>query len=295
MLKEKFDIIMLREDYPIMCHLAFIASEITNTPTTLTTERSYYPKGLKGLSLKLFDLTINKILRNGIDVYFAHCNAAKKFSKDILKAWQNIFVIPHSIDTTFFKPLPATNYYLDGDIKLLTVARFHRYKGLTYLIKALNMLLEEDNSIYLNLLGRGPEEQKLRHLVDRLNLKNNVKFIREVVPDYKMPYIYSECDLYVQPSIIEPFGIAVVEAMACGKPVIGTKTGGMLDTIIHGKTGFLVPPGDTGALHKSIARMVNNKKVLKKMGRNARKEALKYDWKIITQKYLSAILPIISK
>jgi len=77
--------------------------------------------------------------------------------------------------------------------------------------------------------------------------------------------------------------------MACGKPVIGTRVGGMLDTVVHGKTGLLVPLGNAEALYESIAKLIDNRRVLRKMGLNARKEALKYDWRTIASRYLKIL------
>ena len=65
-------------------------------------------------------------------------------------------------------------------------------------------------------------------------LKDHVEFIQVSIPNYEMAHVYSSCDIYVQPSIIEPFGIAVLEAMACGNPVVSSNVGGMRDTVVDG-------------------------------------------------------------
>jgi len=293
-LRGKYNVILLREDYPVMCHLAYFAAKIKKIPTLLTTERTYRPKGLKGLLLRLFDVTVNSVLRNGANAYTAHCTAAIDFVEKNLGTSRKMILTPAGIDINSFNPqlIKDSVYLKDGDPKLLTVARLHEYKGIEYLMKALRNTVQEAREIKLYILGKGPEKKKLEKLAKDMEIENNVFFMNIAIPNHEMPKLYSECDIYVQPSIIEPFGIAVLEAMACGKPVVGTKTGGMLDTIVDGVTGFSVPPGDAGELYGAIIRLVKDSDLRLKMGENARKEALRYDWKRIAQRYLDVVSSI---
>lgn len=293
-LRSNFDVVMLREDYPFMCHLAYFASKIKRIPTILTTERTYKPQGFKGFFLRVFDVTINRVLRSGADAYTAHCNAAMDFARKNLGTSRKMVLTPVGIDTYSFDSLPGKDftYIKDGDLKLLTVARLHEYKGLQYLIKALGDVVQEKKDIKLYILGKGPEKKKLEKLVKDMKIDDNVVFMNIAIPNQEMPQLYSECDLYVQPSIIEPFGIAVLEAMACGKPVVGTKTGGMLDTIVDGVTGFSVPPANVEELAGAIMKLVKDRDLLVRMGEHARKKALQYDWKLVASKYLDVISSI---
>ncbi|KAF5437525.1 Glycosyltransferase involved in cell wall bisynthesis, partial [Candidatus Methanophagaceae archaeon] len=105
-------------------------------------------------------------------------------------------------------------------------------------------------------------------------------------PNYEMPSLYRECDIYVQPSIVEPYGIAVLEAMACGKPVIGAKVGGMRDTIKDGETGFLVEPGSPNELAEAILKM-QDRKSTHIMGKKARiRVEYEFDWMKIAHDYI---------
>ena len=290
-LRGGYNVVMLREDYPIMCHLAFFASKIRKIPTILTTERTYYPTGLKRIFLKFLDVTLNKILREGVSAYTAHCSAAVEFSKKKLGTSRKMVITSAGVDSNLFRPLPKDAFYLkDGNIRLFTVARLHKYKGLEYLIKAFARVVQERKGVVkLYILGKGPEEWALKRMAMNLGVDDDVIFISKSIPNTEMPRVYTECDIYVQPSVIEPFGIAVLEAMACGKPVIGTRIGGMLDTIVDGKTGFLVPPADASALSKAILKLVEDRTLLKEMGENAREEALRYDWNVIAKRYLDVI------
>ncbi len=294
-LKGNYDVVMLREDYPFICHMAYFAAKVKGIATVLTTERTYYPSSFKGFFLKFFDITINKVLRNGVDAYTAHCTAAKDFAEKYLGTLRTIAVIPPGIDTDLFKPLIITNstYLKYGHPKLLTVARLHEYKGLKYLIKSLADVAKSNTEIKLYIMGKGPEKKNLEKLINELNLDDNVVFLNIAIPNNEMPQLYSECDIYVQPSIIEPFGIAVLEAMACGKAVIGTKTGGMMDTIIDGVTGFSVSAANSEDLSRAIIKLINNRTLLVQTGVAARKESLRYDYQIISRQYLTVINGII--
>ncbi|MCZ7392767.1 MAG: glycosyltransferase family 4 protein [Candidatus Methanoperedens sp.] len=296
-LRGKYDVVMLREDYPVMCHLAYLAARITNTPLTLSTDRTYSLSSftLKGIFLKILDCTINRIVRNNVDAYIAHCSSAKEFVIKKLKTNKDVKVIHIGVDTDFFKPVVTQCIYLkEGEFKILTIARLHQYKGLEYLIKAMTAVVKKHKDVKLYVKGKGPEEKHLKKMVEELGLSKHVIFLKEAIPGDKLPEFYSECDLYVQPSIIEPFGIAVLEAMACGKPVVGSKTGGMLDTIVDGVTGFSVPPGNSEELSRAIIKFIDDRTLLMKIGENARKEAQRYDWHVITRQYLNVMSEVLT-
>jgi len=284
------DFVMLQEDYPLICHKAFNAAKKFGIPTILSSERTYYPENIaKRLALKILDATTNKTLRNKVDVLTAHCSAAKEFMNHELGAKREITVINVGVDTQLFRPVQSEVKYLNKDeFKILTVARLHRYKGLNYLIEAMKTIRKEIPDVHLYIMGKGQEERNLKRLTDKLQLNSSITFLTKPIPNYEMPELYSECDIYVQPSIIEPYGIAVLEAMACGKPVVGTNVGGMRDTI-NEETGFLAEPGNSEEIAKYI-KLLYNKDTRKKMGISARKRAVEeFDWRCIAQKYVGVI------
>ncbi len=291
-----FDVVLLQEDYPFLCHRAYSSAKKNGIPLILSTERTYYPESaVKHCVLKMLDVWSNRRLREGADILTAHCEAARKFMIKELDVKREIKVIHVGVDTGLFKPLQSGNKYMrGGDLKILTVARLHRYKGLDYLIRSMEIVCRKNPGTKLYILGKGHEEKKLRKMAE-LSGSNNVEFIEEVIPNHMMPHLYAECDIYVQPSIIEPYGIAVLEAMSCGKPVIGTKVGGMLDTIDNERTGFLVEPGNAKALAEAIMRM-HDAGMRKKMGEEARRRAVEFfDWEFIGRKYLEQIGTVVKR
>lgn len=285
-----FDVVLLQEDYPFLCHKAYASARKHGIPTILSSERTYYPGNfVKRLALKIFDAGTNRKLREGADALTAHCSAAKEFMINELCVRREIKVIPVGVDTRIFKPLPSRNKYLKkGDMKLLTVARLHPYKGLEYLIKSMELVAKEKPGVKLYIIGKGHEEKNLKEMVSRLRL-SNVVFIKEVIPNHMMPELYAECDVYVQPSIIEPYGIAVLEAMACGKAVIGTNVGGLRDTIVDGETGYLITPKNAEKLADAVIDLATRELRIK-FGLKARERAVEqFDWKLIAAEYETLI------
>jgi glycosyltransferase involved in cell wall biosynthesis len=286
------DLVMLQEDYPLICHKAFNAAKKFGIPTILSSERTYYPKNIaKRYALKLLDATTNKTLRNGVDILTVHCTAAREFMMKELNVKREVKVINVGVDTQIFKPSVSENKYLcDSKVKLLTVARLHKYKGLDYLIRSMKIVVKEEPGAKLFILGKGHEEKNLVRLVNETGISSNVIFIKDTVPNNEMPELYAECDVYVQPSIIEPYGIAVLEAMACGKPVVGTMIGGMRDTVLASVSGFLVPPADSEQLAVCLLKLCRNSELRKEIGQTARQRAIEYfDIRYLASKYLNEI------
>lgn len=285
------DVVMLQEDYPFICHRAYAAARKFGIPTVLSSERTYYPESIvKRYALRVLDTMANKKLREGVDVLTAHCTAAKEFMIGELDVKREIEIIHVGVDTELFRPMESEGKYLTkGGFRILTAARLHRYKGLRYLIEAMKRIIEEIPDVHLYILGKGSEERNLRNLTEELELENVVTFLTRSIPNYEMPELYAECDVYVQPSIVEPYGIAVLEAMTCGKPVVGTRVGGMLDTVREGETGFLVGSMDSDALAERII-MLSDPGLCEVFGQTARKRMEdEFDWKYIADEYLEVI------
>lgn len=284
---EESEVVILQEDYPFICHKAFNECRKRKIPTVLTTKRTNWPENFFVRNIyRLFDSTRNKKLREGATAIVANCTAAKEFWINTLGVKKPIELIHVGVDTQIFKPEKVKPVELnEGRFKILTVARAYPFKGLRYLIEAMEYVSKKVPGVKCYILGKGPERKNLEKLISQLNLERIVSFIDKAIPNQQMPELYSQCDVYVQPSIVEPFGIAVLEAMACGKPVIGTNVGGMLDTIKDGVTGYRVEPKNSKELGEKITKLLLDPERMKEMGKNAREHAKKFDWKVIASKY----------
>lgn len=110
-----------------------------------------------------------------------------------------------------------------------------------------------------------------------------------------MGKVYNSCSVYVQPSVTEGFGIPVLEAMAYARPVIVTEGAGACELVNDGKEGFIVPIRDPNAIKEKIEYFHDNPKEIQRMGKNARKKAEKYTWKIIEDKYQKLIQEVLNE
>jgi len=151
-----------------------------------------------------------------------------------------------------------------------TAGRLVPMKGMNDLIAAFRRVRDEIPNIELEIAGAGPQLEDLRLRTDRLRLADSVRFLGWVPT---MTSLLRTWTIYVQPSVIEPFGIAALEAMAAGVPVIGTSNGGLPEIIDDGNTGIIVPPGDSAALAEAIIFLMRNPEILRQMSRAGQERA----------------------
>jgi glycosyltransferase involved in cell wall biosynthesis len=140
-------------------------------------------------------------------------------------------------------------------------------KGLDVLLRSFQLLETEKVSPSLLLVGEGPSERELRRRSRGLGLESRVSFMglrRDI------PQVLATLDILVLPSFQEGSPNVVLEAMAAGVPVVATGVGGTREIIEHGKTGWLVPPGDPGALAEGIRQMLANPSLARDMARAAK-------------------------
>ncbi len=121
------------------------------------------------------------------------------------------------------------------------------------------------------------ENRFFKILRKRLGIENSIIFAGNVEDDI-LPQYYAACDVYALPSRMEGWGLSLMEAMACGKPVVATKVGGIPELVKNNKNGCLISEGDTTALAKRIVRLLKNEDEAKEMGREGIKTAKTYTW-----------------
>jgi glycosyltransferase involved in cell wall biosynthesis len=129
------------------------------------------------------------------------------------------------------------------------------------------------------------------HLRKRINKawEHKVKFTGRIQND-ELAARYHAADILINPSLSESFGMTVVEAMACGKPVIVSRVGGMKETVQHGKNGLIVRPGDSRELGEAILYLLHNDELRAAMGRAGRKRAAElYSWETVAANWLETV------
>lgn len=150
----------------------------------------------------------------------------------------DVEMIPHGVDTDWFYPREEQHPAVDPEkTTLLYVGRLGARKGIDLALRALAEANDEE--IKFLIAGTGRHEEFLRTLTIELGLNDSVLFLG-FIPDDELPALYSSVDVFVLPSQYEGFGLVLLEAIACGTPVIGADAGGMPTAIEHGQTGMIV-------------------------------------------------------
>jgi phosphatidylinositol alpha-1,6-mannosyltransferase len=229
---------------------------------------------------RIYDRIRSSVLHSADDLFPVSTRTA-----ELLRArgvpYDRITVVNNGVDPDEFSPRPAIalrrELAPDGPL-ILTVARLVSRKGIDTVLRALPALLARFPRLTYAIVGDGPDRARLSALSEALGVSARVKFSVHVGPD--LVDHYNACDLFVmpvreEPGDIEGFGLVFLEAGACEKPVIGSRAGGVVDAIVDGVTGWLVPPDDVPALAQAIERGLSDPSLAASMGRAARERILR--------------------
>ena len=174
-------------------------------------------------------------------------------------------------------------YGLDGGPWLLTVSRLDWHKGIDTVIRALPAVRAAVPGVRYAVAGVGTVRPHFDRLVADCGMGDAVRFLG-FVPDDELPALYNAVDVYVGASrrydlLAEGFGIAIVEASACGLPVVGGRAGGVPDAVRDGETGILVDPDDAAAVAHGITRLLDDVELRRRMGAAGRRAVeTYYNW-----------------
>jgi len=172
--------------------------------------------------------------------------------------------------------------------RLITVSRFDKRKNHEKIIMALRNLKQIYPSIIYICIGYGDEEQNIKKLVEKLDLKEQVMFFKDISNELKNSLI-AKSNIFVMPSVIykksvEGFGIVYIEAAQYGIPSIGGVDGGAADAIEHQKTGLICDGNNFDEIYSSINLMLENNKYLE-YGKAAKENSIKFKWSKIIEIY----------
>ena len=179
----------------------------------------------------------------------------------------------------------------DAEYLILSVGRLIDWKGTKYLITAMKEIIKKIPNAKLVIGGIGPEKENLEKLTEELKLKNNVIFTG-YIEDIDLLKYYASSDIFVLPSInlnghTETLGVVLLEAMACGTPVIGSNVGGIPDIIKDGYNGFLVSEKSPEDLADKIIELLSNKELAEEFATNGLKTVQeKFSWISVTERFI---------
>ncbi len=190
-------------------------------------------------------------------------------SEDIHVLWSGVPIE----NRTLPRPSPEASAVIDqikGTPVIGTVANLFPRKGLEYLIEAVAGLVKDFPHLVLVIVGKGDEEyeRQLKKQVKQLHVTKHALFAGfQEHPECFM----AQFDVFVLPSVLEGFGIVLLEAMALGKPVVASQVGGVPEVVDHQKTGILVRPANVEDLRKGLFILCQNPEICQRMGVEAQK------------------------
>ena len=296
--REKFDIIHLHEPFmPMLCTAVLRFSHTTNIGTFHAFQHSvgYLSHPLSGYN---FGRPISTIMlkRRARKLHgkIAVSKPAMEFASKYVPG--DYTIIPNGIDLAHFSPdVSPIDEFCDGKLNILFVGRLESRKGLNYLIKAYEQVKEEFSNSRLIIVGpgtmlRGKYERQVKQ-----NGLGNVVFVGYVAYD-ELPRYYKTADIFCSPATgRESFGIALLEAMAVGKPIVASNIDGYANLMTDGVEGLLVPPKDATALAQALLSLMANESLRQQMAARVRLTAKGYDWKHVAQRVFDYYVKALSE
>ena len=204
-----------------------------------------------------------------------------------------VVVIPNGVDTARFNPQVSGDSVREkfglGKSRVVlfvgALTNWHAYKGVDILIRAFKKVCETRSDAKLLIAGEGNLSNQYYALADELGISSNVIFAGKV-EESELPQFYAASDFTVLPSkdSSEGFGLVLMESMATGKAIIGSRVGGVLEVVRDGYNGILVEPNDVDELARAMQFLFQDDRTRLLMGRYGRMFAESSDWSSVVEK-----------
>jgi glycosyltransferase involved in cell wall biosynthesis len=268
-IKEKADIIHAHGYGYYPCDLFAVVSCLRRIPFILTTH-GFFPvttptnRLLTHVYIKLSEKNLLRVARKVICV---SAEDAKYFTQ--LTDPRKLKIIPNGIDIESWKKLPKkktfrAKYGIGGPL-IMAVGRIVWTKGFQKLIQASSAVLKEYHDAVIVIAGEDfGYLSNLKQIAKKLGVYNSIIFTG-YLSNEELKELYVDADVVTIPSLYEPFGIVALEAMACGKPIVASRTGGLVDFVKHGENGLLINPKNPKNLADAIIRLLQNHTLVNKI------------------------------
>jgi glycosyltransferase involved in cell wall biosynthesis len=285
-LEQSFDVVHVHLPLPPFVH--------TSLPTVVTVhalvELERYPSNYLAdpylMAERLFSKFLSaielKAMRNADVITTVSRFEAREIERHYGFDARKVLIASGGVDTEFF--VPGTKRARSPYV--LYAGRLDSRKGLIDLVKSAKDVHVERPDVRFVLAGGGFFGRYLRRMIRDMKLDSMFYFTGNVPIDTLLKY-YQYAALCVLPSYSESLGLALLEAMACGTPVVASSGGAISEIVVDGKTGFLVPPRDPKALAKSILRLVNDTALRERFGKSSRDRVERYyGWDIVSERFI---------
>jgi colanic acid/amylovoran biosynthesis glycosyltransferase len=208
---------------------------------------------------------------------------------------QRISIVPIGIDSNFFTRKNSLTSE-DGYFRLLSVGRLVSFKGHHFGVRVIKLLLDRGHNVKYSIIGEGPELPQLKILINKLKLNDSINLYgkknqSEIKDFLNLSNVFLMTSTVDATGRREDFGVVSLEAQAMELPVVGFNSGGFPETIIDGKTGFLVQDQDVEGMVAAVEKLIHDRSLLQQMGKNAREHVLQnFSFEKTTKKYLELYL-----
>jgi glycosyltransferase involved in cell wall biosynthesis len=285
LLEEDFDVIHTHLPTPWSSDWSVLVSAVKRKPLVLTYHNDIVGEGITDYIAGFYNATALKfLLKKAKKIIMTHSRYLK-FSPRLRNYEEKVVIVPPGVDVERFHP---DEVEVEDTIFFLGVLdEFHKYKGLDYLLEALKLVKKEITRVKLRIGGAGKLLEYYKGRAVSLGLVEHVDFLGHVPRD-KTPEYYRECNLFALPSISaaqEGFGMVLLEAMACGKPIVGTSVAGVAEDVRKHNAGIIIEPKDPAALAEAVIGILQDKEEAEKMGAKGRRLVEeKYAWSSVASK-----------
>lgn len=202
-----------------------------------------------------------------------------------------IHVLAPEVPAEFFH---VERRYEGTHCRLLTVARLHWKKGLTYAVDAARELKRRGLSFSYEIIGDGEDVERLRNAIHDGGLEGTVALQGPRDPR-EIPDALARADIFLLPSVNEGAAGALLEAQAAGLPVVSTRVGGIPESVRDLQTGFLVPPRDSKALADAIERLIRNPALRQQLGLAGQRRAREFDTERVGSRLVDIYYEVLAK
>lgn len=229
-----------------------------------------------GLAHRLRDSILHRQFRDAAAILIPTARSLDEVPQDP-DLRRKVRQLPYGIDTSRFRPEPGQ---ASAFPVILYLANLVRRKGVLLLIEAFERVATEHPASILRIAGTGEDEALVQARVANSPFAGRIQLTGNV-PREAVPAMLNGCMVYCLPSYSEPFGMTALEAMACGKPVIGTRSGG-LGLLLDDEGALRIPPGDVGALAAALNAVLSSHTLRESMGVHNRRRVLnQFSWNVI--------------
>jgi glycosyltransferase involved in cell wall biosynthesis len=201
-----------------------------------------------------------------------------------------VHVIPNGVDTDFFRPSPESWVSARERFRILFVGRFQAQKNLAVLLEQLAALREQRPGRFeIHLVGDGPLRTELKTKANNLCLSDDIVW-HDWLEREELSKICRSCHCFVNPSLYEGMPNAVLEAMACAKPIVASRVPGNDAVVQHGITGFLFPLDEPASLRESLQILIDDPARGEEMGRLGREWVTRdFSWEKVAAAYIELL------